>query len=157
LDKDKIVLQKNQKHSTDNNFVFVKGSDYYNGYYNENIIETKYVRYYQIAMFNDFPTKEIVKGLATIPTESNRCIRSFLLKGQSSKGACFFEWRVMEVKDYKIPERKLDKFIKFLNKNNKNTNLKLQHKFYPVYNFKNIPPPSGNDINECVSELLWNN
>ena len=39
-----------------------------------------------------------------------------------------------------------------LNKNNKI--FKIMYKFYPVYNFNYTNPPTGNDINQCQSELL---
>lgn len=156
LDKDKIVLPPNQKHSVEKNFEFVKGSDFCKGYYNENVVDTKYVRFYQIAMFNNYSKKILESGIAMVPSDSKRCIRSFLLKGQSAKGACFFDWHVLEVKDYKISEKKLNAFIEYLNSNTKNTNIRIKHKFYPVYNFDDTAPPTGNEINECVSELLYN-
>lgn len=158
LDTDKIVLPANQQHSVEKNFEFVKGSDFCKGYYNENVAETKYVRYYQIAMFNDYSRKVLESGIALVPKDGKRCVRSFLLKGSSSKGSCFFEWNVLEVKNYKITEKKLNTFIEYLTSiNTKKSNIAVKHKFYPVYNFENTAPPSGNEINECVSELLWNN
>ena len=156
LDKDKIVLPPNQKQSIEKTFEFVKGSDFCKGYYDQNILETKYVRYYQIAMFNDYPKKVLESGIAMVPKDGKRCIRSFLLKGQSAKGACFFDWHVLEVKNHKISEKKLNTFIEYLSSNNKNSNIRFQYKFYPVYNFDNTDSPTGNEINECVSELLYN-
>ena len=32
---------------------------------------------------------------------------------------------------------------------------KTMFKYYPVYNFDYTNPPTGNDINECMSELLF--
>ena len=61
-----------------------------------------------------------------------------------------------EIKDYKIDKKKLNKFIIFLDKEKKKSNkiFKLMYKFHPVYNFNYTNPPTGNDINECVSELI---
>jgi hypothetical protein len=158
LDNNKIILPPNQKESSETQFEFVKGSEFCKGYYNETVIDTKYVRFYQIAMFNDYSKKILESGIAMVPKDGKRCIRSFLLKGQSAKGACFFDWRVLEVKEHKISEKKLNTFIEYLSSNNnKNSNIKIKHKFYPIYNFENTDPPTGNEINECVSELLGNN
>jgi hypothetical protein len=158
LEQDKIKLSKNQKESLDTQFEFVKGSDFRKGYYDENIIESSYVRFYQIALFNDYSKKVLNSGIALVPPNPKRCIRSFLLKGKSAKGACFFDWEVLEVKNYKISEKKLNTFIEYLSKGTDfKTNIKTQHKFYPVYNFDYTEPPSGDEINQCVSELLNNN
>ena len=158
LNQDSIRLPKHQKESVEKHYEFVKGSDYCKGYYDEQVVETTYVRFYQIAMFNDYPKKILESGLAFTPKDNKRCVRSYLLKGQSSKGACFYQWEVIEIKNHKISEKKLNDFIDFLNSNpNKQSNLKIKHKFYPVYNFDNTDPPTGNEINECVSELLYNN
>lgn len=158
LKQENIVLPKHQKESVEKHYEFVKGSDYCKGYYDNQVVETTYVRYYQIAMFNDYSKKILESGIAIAPKDSKRCVRSYLLKGKTSKGACFYEWEVLEVKNHKISEKKLSTFIDFLNTNpNKNSNLKIKHKFYPVYNFDYTDPPTGNEINECVSELLYNN
>ena len=57
-----------------------------------------------------------------------------------------------------ISERKLDKFINYITnvlpKQKPNNDIKIKYKFYPVYDFVNTLPPNGNEINECVSELL---
>ena len=157
FDQDKITLPQNQKDSIDKHFEFIKGSDFCKGYYDQTVVETKYVRFYQIAMFNDYSKKILESGIALVPKDNKRCVRSFLLKGQSAKGACFFDWHVMEVKEYKISEKKLNTFIDYISSNiAKNSNIKIKHKFYPVYNFEDTAPPTGNEINECVSELLYN-
>lgn len=122
----------------------VKGSDFHKGIYeipDKNSVENIQVRYYQIASFDDF----------------GKCaIRSFLFEGTSTQGACFFNYKIKELKDYFLSKNKIDEFVKALNiqktKNNKKS--KLMYKFYPVYNFDYTNPPTGNDINECVSELL---
>jgi hypothetical protein len=161
LDPDNIKLPKHHTESINKHFEFVKGSDFYKGYYDTQDVETKFVRFFQIALFCDYPKKIIEKGIAILPTsvENKKCVRSFLLKGKSSKGSCFFEWEVLEIKNYKITEKNLNVFIDCLNvnKNNKKTNIRIKHKFYPVYNFDFTDPPTGQEINECVSELLYNN
>jgi hypothetical protein len=155
LDIDKIVLEPQQKESIEKHYEFVKGSDFCKNYYNETVVTTKYVRFYQIAMFNDYPEKFLGSGITMTPKNGKRCIRSILLKGKSSKGACFYEWSVIEIVNRKISEKKVNEFIEHI-KSNRNNNIKIQHKFYPVYNFDNTELPTGNEINECVSELLYN-
>lgn len=138
-------IDKNQQKAMEPQFEFVKGSDFRKEYYNQNIIETIYVRYYQIALFNDVENQ----------LNNKRCVRSLLLKGETSKGGhCFFNYQIVSVKDYKLSENKINTFIDYLNGLQQNNNLKIKHKFYPVYNFNNVDPPSGNEINECVSDLL---
>lgn len=122
----------------------VKGSDFHKSYYEQpdkNLIQKNTVRYYQISIFDDL----------------GKCsIRSFLFEGITSKGACFFDYKIIELNDYKLTKDKINNFIKYIDKEKKkkNLNFKLMYKFYPVYNFDYTPPPVGNDINECVSELL---
>jgi len=122
----------------------VKGSDFHKNYYDipdKNLVQNIIVRYYQIAMFDEF----------------GKCaIRSFLFKGSSSKGACFFDYKIIELKDYQLSKDKIDKFVKYLDgeKNKSTSKSKLIYKFHPVYNFNFINPPTGNDINQCQSELL---
>jgi len=126
-----------------NDFEIVKGSDMYKGFYEKSIVKTNYIKYYQVATFTDNYKK--------------KTIRSYYLEGKSSKGACFFDYRVIKIKDYRISEENFNKFINFLDnqiKNNKNSNIKIMYKYYPVYNFTLTAPPTGNEINECVSELL---
>lgn len=157
LDNDKIVLPQDQKDSIEKHFDFVKGSDFCKGYYDQTVVETTYVRFYQIALFNDYSKKVLESGIALVPKDGKRCIKSFLLRGKSAKGACFFDWEIVEITNHKISEKKLNTFIEYLSSNkNKKSNIKIKHKFYPVYNFDYTDPPSGNEINECVSELLYN-
>jgi hypothetical protein len=125
----------------------VKGSDFHKTIYDipdSNLVQEISVRYYQIAMFDEF----------------GKCaIRSMLFKGATSKGACFFDYKMVEINDYQLSKRKIDKFVRILDKEKKKNNLKfkLMYKFYPVYNFNFTNPPTGNDINQCQSELLNNN
>jgi hypothetical protein len=122
----------------------VKGSDFHKSYYempDKQLIEKNQVRYYQIAMFDDF----------------GKCaIRSFLFDGTTSNGACFFDYKIKELKDYMLSKDKINDFVKTLDKEKKNNNnkFKVMYKFHPVYNFDYTNPPTGNDINECFSELL---
>lgn len=122
----------------------VKGSDFHKNFYekpDKNLVKNINVRYYQIAMFDEF----------------GKCvIRSFLFSGTTSKGACFFDYKIIELKDYQMSKDKIDKFVKYLNnkKTKNNSEFKLMYKFYPVYNFDYTNPPTGNDINQCQSELL---
>jgi len=155
FDKEKLTLEKNHKESIEKHYDFVKGSDFCKGYYDNIVVDVSYVRFYQIALFNDYPKNVINSGIALVPKNPRRCIRSFLLRGKNAKGACFFEWEIIEIKNYKISEKKLNTFIEFLSsKTNNKSNIKIKHKFYPVYNFDHTEPPSGNEINKCVSELL---
>lgn len=122
----------------------VKGADFHKNYYDipdKNLVKNINVRYYQIAMFDDF----------------GKCaIRSFLFSGTTSKGACFFDYKIVELKDYKLSKNKINKFVKYLDKKKQknNSEFKLMYKFHPVYNFDYTNPPTGNDINQCQSELL---
>jgi hypothetical protein len=122
----------------------VKGSDFHKSFYEQpdkNLIHKNLVRYYQIAIFD----------------ENEKCaIRSFLFEGTTSKGACFFDYKIKELKDYRLSKEKINNFIKYLDKEKKknNTKFKLMYKFHPVYDFVYTNPPTGNDINECMSELL---
>jgi hypothetical protein len=125
----------------------VKGSDFHKCIYDipdKNLVREITVRYYQLSMFDEF----------------GKCaIRSFLFKGSTSKGACFFDYKMVEINDYQLSKRKIDKFVRFLDKEKKknNSKFKLMYKFYPVYNFNFTNPPTGNEINQCQSELLNNN
>lgn len=121
-----------------NTYEFIRGSDYYPNYYDGNVCQTIYIRFYQITLFNE---------------RGKRHVRSYLLKGSSGLGDCCYKYDIMEVKNYDLSEQKVDQFINYLTKNN-NPNLKVKYKFYPVYNFDNVLPPHGYEINECTSELL---
>jgi hypothetical protein len=130
--------------SQDQKYEFIKGSDFYPNFYNENIIKEVYIRFYQITLFNN---------------KNKRLIRSFLIKGKTSEGACLYDYKIIEAKIYMISERKLNKFINYLTnilpkQKANNNDIKTKYKFYPVYDFVNTPPPNGNEINECISELL---
>jgi hypothetical protein len=154
MNSNDIRVEKNQKQSMEPQFEFVKGSDFRKGYYDQNIVETVYVRFYQVALFNYYSQDQISNGVGNIQPNNKRCVRSFLLKGESSKGTCFYQYQVISIKDYKISEKKLNTFIDHLNGMVQSPTSKIKHKFYPVYNFDYVDPPSGSEINECVSDLL---
>ena len=142
-DTTNIMVSNNQKKSIDNDVQFVKGSDFYKGYYDENIVKKVLVRYFQFAIFNE---------------NGKRAVRSYLFEGVSSKGACFYDYKIINIKNYKISEENLDKFVKQItNKKPINTEdgeFRTMFKYYPVYNFDYTNPPTGNDISQCQSELL---
>lgn len=127
----------------------VKGSDFHKSIYNipdPNLVQKITVRYYQIAMFDE--------------NGNGKCaVRSMLFKGTTSKGACFFDYKMVEIKDYQLSKKKINKFIAFLDKEKtkNNSGFKIMYKFYPVYNFNFTNPPTGNEISQCQSELLNNN
>lgn len=127
----------------------VKGSDFHKGIYDipdAKMVQKINVRYYQIAMFDELGDGKCV-------------VRSMLFEGTTSKGACFFDYKMVEINDYKLSKRKIDKFIRFVDRQKlkNNSKIKLMYKFYPVYNFNFTNPPTGNDISQCQSELLNNN
>ena len=136
-----FIPTKQQQDSLKKNFEFVKGSDYYKGYYDKKIISKILIRYYQIAIFND---------------KDQKCIKSYLFSGESSQGACFYNYKILEIKEYNLSTDDFNKFFKILEKKSENQNLeiKIMYKFYPVYNFEFTSPPSGNELSQCYSELL---
>lgn len=125
----------------DNNFTIVKGSDLFKENYDKDINNIIYVKFYQIAIFSNNDMKHI---------------RSYLLKGNSTEGSCFYNYEIKKIKNYKIKNDDLKIIINNIDKNIKKSNNNIRYKYlqYPVYDFTNTPPPSGNDINECISELL---
>ena len=157
VNSDKNKVTQRQKAAMEPKFDFVSGSQFHTGFYDQPVVNTVYIRYYQIAQFNTFPPAVSQDGISIVPKNGKRQIRSYLLKGKSSKGACFFDYEVLSIKDHKISEKKLSNFIDYLNELPKNPNHKIKYRFHPVYNFDYVDAPSGNEINECVSELLDNN
>jgi hypothetical protein len=140
-----MPLNEEQKKAIKKDVQFVKGSDFYKGYYKEDVLPKMYVRFFQLGMFDGHDGK--------------RPVRSFLLEGETSKGACFYEYKVKEIKDYRISQKTMEKFVDSI-KNKKTIktpkgDFKVMFKYYPVYNFDYTNPPTGNDINECMSELLF--
>ncbi len=145
-----------QSKAIDKNFNFVKGSDMYKGIYDLDVcdsnINNMFVRYYQIAMFTQHTDDTNYNVDET--KNGKRSIRSFLFKGNTGKGDCCYDYKVVEVKDYSINEFDVDKFINAINKNKNKSDTKLVYKYYPVYDFTNTAPPTGAEINQCYSELL---
>lgn len=143
-DYSKLKVNKEQGLLIGKDIQLVKGSDFHKNYYDipdKNLVQNIKVRYYQIAIFDEF----------------GKCaIRSFLFEGNTSKGACFFDYKMIGIKDYKLSKDRIDGFVKYLDKEKtkNNSKSKLMYKFYPVYNFDFTNPPTGNDINQCQSELL---
>lgn len=138
-----FIPSNEQQLSLNKNIQLVKGSDMYKNFYDQLHINTSFVRFYQIAIFTECDKK---------------AIRSYLFKGQTSKGACFFDYKMIEIKDYLLSQDNLDKFVKKLKNHKKivtnNEEHKVIFKYYPVYDFKYTEPPSGNEISQCYSELL---
>lgn len=143
-DYNKLKITNKQENLIEKNIELVKGSDFHKNFYEVsdiNVVQKINVRFYQIAIFDEF----------------EKCtVRSFLFEGQTSKGACFFDYKIIELKDYNLSKTKINKFVRLLDKQKKKNNnkFKLMYKFYSVYNFDYTNPPTGNDINECMSELL---
>ena len=106
----------------------VKGSDFHKNIYDipdANLVKDILVRYYQIAMFDEV-------GKYTI--------RSLLFKGNTSN-CNFFEYKIIEIKIYKLSKRKLDKFVNFLDKEKKkiikNLNLCINFIMCTILNSQN--------------------
>lgn len=135
------IFTDNIEPDMNNNFTIVKGSDLYNDVHDKNINNIIYVKFYQIAIF---------------PDNNMRHIRSYLLKGNNSEGSCFYNYEIKKIKNYKIKNDDVKIIINNIEKNIKKNNKNMRYKYlqYPVYNFNTTPPPNGNEINECVSELL---
>ena len=91
--------------------------------------------------------------------ENKKAIRLYTLEGTSPVGGtCLYEYKVINIRDFTLENSYFDKFEKNLKEQNSNNNendLKIMLKYYPVYNFDFIEPPSGNDVNQCSSELLY--
>lgn len=152
---DSLKITPEQSSLAGKNIQLVKGSDYHKSVYDikdKNYSTHNLVRYYQIASFDEF----------------GKCaIRSFLFKGTTSSGACFYDYTMLEIKDYMLAKDLVDNFVNFLNSKiaeiahrkkigrfKKDKTPQIMYKFYPVYNFNYTNPPTGNDINECQSDLL---
>jgi len=127
------------------NLEFISGSQYYN--HSLNLINHSkpiFVRFYQISYyFND---------------NNLHSIKSFLFKAKNSTGSCILYFENLEVNNYTIHKDKLNHFINHLKKNSDKSDnskiYKIKHLLYPVYDFSITPPPSGDDINQAVSDLL---
>ena len=137
--------KENEKYR-DTNYEIVSGASFYTNVYEEST-EKINVLYYQIAEFNNYPdNKNTLVG--------KRNIRAFVLLGAGGGSSCSYSYNIIKIKNYNIHESKLKKFLNYITSSASNKN-RIKYKFYPVYNFDNTEYPSGNDINECVSELLY--
>ncbi len=138
-------ITKQQKNAIQKDFQFVQGKDFYKGYYEQNIVHKVFIRYFQLAIFNE---------------HGKRAVRSYLFEGKNTQGgACFYDYKILEVKDYRVSEENLDKFVnKIKDQPSKKTDdgeFKTMFKYYPVYNFDYTNPPDGNELSQCQSELLY--
>ena len=123
---------------SDIKYEIVKGCEKL-GYYDIKITKDVKIRFFQIAQFQE-------NGLYAI--------RSYLFEGNGTNTGCFYEYKPVEMNDYKINKRELNRFVKTLrNKKDSNT-YKIIFKYYPVYSHEFSPMPSGNELNQCNSELL---
>jgi hypothetical protein len=138
-----IKITPEQKNLIGKDIQFVKGSDFYKGYYEENLVHKINIRYFQLAIFDE---------------HGKRAVRSYLFEGTNSKGACFYDYKIIEIKNYRISAKDLDKFVEKIqnqkSQNNNGVEFKVMFKWYPVYNFDYTNPPEGNELSQCQSELL---
>ena len=154
-----FVPNNDQATAIKKNFNFVKGSDLYKGVYDivDADVKNVYVRYYQIAMFSEHEDNDNYSQNEN--NNAKRVIRSYLFKGQSGTGACFYNYKVIQLKNYSINENDVDKFVNAIKKKSKqnyknNNELKIVFKYYPVYDFTYTAPPTGDEISQCYSQLL---
>ena len=82
-DVSNMPISQEQKKAIGKDFQFVKGSDFYKGYYQQDVYPKMYVRFFQLGMFDG--------------DDGKRAVRSFLLEGETSKGACFYEYKVKKL------------------------------------------------------------
>ena len=139
-----MEITPEQKQSINKDIQFVKGKDFYKGFYEQNIVHKVLIRYFQLAIFNE---------------HGKRAVRSYLFEGRNTQGgACFYDFKILEVKDSQISEEALDKFVnKIKDQRPKATpegQFRVMFKYYPVYNFDYTNPPEGNELSQCQSELL---
>lgn len=156
-------------------YEIIKGSDFFPNI--DTLVSNSPVNiyFYQIAQFSD-NEKTINPQLNKNSNIYN--IRAYKFRGVggpgghgSEYGNCLYSYDIINIKDYKLTKRNVDKFIekikikgdvkgsgagnkyRYINKENNNKTL-YKYKFYPVYTFDETPPPQGYEINECTSELL---
>ena len=143
-DVSNLNITPQQQQSMKKDFEFVKGKDFYKGYYEQNQVHKVFIRYFQFALFDE---------------HNKRAVRSYLFEGTSTQGGvCFYNYKIIELKDYSISAESLDKFAKQIkdqpSKATPEGEFKVMYKFYPVYNFAYTNPPDGNELSQCQSELL---
>lgn len=120
-------------------FNFVSGKKL--GYYDVKLTSDYTIRYYQISNFERF-------------NDNKYNIRSYLFKSNCDSGGCCFEYIVKNVKDYALTEEELNEFKKVLKKSKNTKNHKIMYRFLNYVNFTQVPPPDGNELSQCNSELL---
>lgn len=106
-DYNNLKVTKEQQNQINKNIEFVKGSDFCKGYYNqadETVMSEIYVKFYQITMFQE---------------DNYNKIRTFLLKGSSNNGPCFYNYNIIKIKENKLTQRELNDFVKFLDEEKK--------------------------------------
>jgi hypothetical protein len=140
-DYNQLPVSKSQKESLGKNIQFVNGSDFHTNIYDVKVASHKIVKYFQLGMFSQ---------------NYKKAIRVYVLEGTSPVGGtCLYEYKILKMKDYFLNDEYFEQFEKNIKKSiNKNDDIKIMFKYYPVYNFKFTEPPSGNDITQCISELL---
>ena len=123
----------------DNNYTFVSGSKL--GYYDVKITTDVNIQYYQISNFER-------------PDNDKYNVRSYLFQSNCNTGGCCFEYIIKHVKDYQLTKKELKLFVKNL-KLTKNTNTKkIKYRFLDYVEFSTVPPPDGNELSLCNSELI---
>ncbi len=123
---------------SDTKYEIVKGGEKL-GYYDVKIIEDVSVRYFQISQFEE-------NGLYSI--------RSFLFQGNGTNGGCFYEYKIMDMHDYKLNKRELKQFERTLQNKKDTKTYKIMYKHFPVYTLTFTPGPTGQELSQCTSELL---
>lgn len=142
-DFNNLPTSKSQNNALAKNIQFVNGSDFHTNIYDINHVQHKLVKFFQLGMFSQ---------------NDKKAIRMYILQGTAPVGgSCLYEYKVTKIKDYSLNNENYSKFEKELiekNAINSKSDIKIMFKYYPVYNFDFTSPPSGNDINQCTSELL---
>ena len=80
-DVSNLNITPEQQKSIKKDFEFVKGKDFYKGYYEQNIVHKVSIRYFQLALFDE---------------HDKRAIRSYLFEGTNTQGgACFYNYKIV--------------------------------------------------------------
>lgn len=122
----------------DTGYEIVKGGEKL-GYYDIKITKDVRVRFFQIAQFD-------VAGVFAI--------RSYLFEGNGTNSGCFYEYKLVNMNDYKLTKRELKQFVKTLMDKKDTPTYKVMYKYYPVYELTFTNGPSGQELSQCTSELL---
>ena len=142
-DYNNLPVSDSQNKALGKNIEFVSGSEYHTNIYDIQVASHKFVKYFQLSLFSQ---------------DNKRSIRLYSLEGTSPVGGtCLYEYKVLKIKNYSLPDdyfKTFEKELREKNKQNNNSKIKVMYKYYPVYDFSFTEPPSGDDINQCTSELL---